>query len=746
MVVKRPVNLFYYEKIFIPVITLFFILGILHPSLVNGQALIFSYSYQNVTRNTTGGTLENGDIIEVHALVKVDKKAKSFYYIDTVRSGTQFVNGSLKIVTNEGLDYLGPYTDASGDDKGVYDGTGSPRIRINLGTSATNPVTGAGFGSTSGGGTVTPGDKPKFYGTTLFMVSYRLKITASFGDTIHLTGNYYFDTSGINRTYRFNYPGIKIIKNSGLCNNFSSASFTADSSFGTGIVQNRALAAIVPGYTKVNLTASAPQDNYYSIVNNTSGTGKTDNSVPYATPTPPSPTRVFGVWDIIGDHTGAANPVAGNLPAKPGDNGGYMLVVNAAYPTGEAYRQTISNVCPNTNYEFSAWVRNICGYCGIDVNGVSSYTPGVLPNLSFAVNDVDYYTSGDIPYTQTWQKRGFMYKTGPGETSFTISIKNNAAGGGGNDWVLDDIKLVTCYPNLIMNPSDTATACANWPAYLSDTVKSYFDNYTHYRWEKSWDGINWTPVNAGSTRTPYLENGLWVYHVDTVFTAVAADSGTFFRMKVATSALNLNDTKCAVDNSQKIFLKVYSSHCSILDAQLLNFSGGITGDRATLKWTSQDATDVQQYDIEKSADGINFKKIGGITATKGDRIANYIFNDPESVNNITYFRLKIINENKSGATYSKIISLFNRQAPFKISTVNPFTNVIKMDVFLPAEGTVEFNLCNMYGDVVSKNQLQLHKGNSQAILGNVDHLPPGLYILRAIFNGVVVQNKLIKNK
>ena len=121
-----------------------------------------------------------------------------------------------------------------------------------MGGGASNPDnTVANFGVTTGGGTVTAGsDQPKFYGTTLFIVAYKLLITANYGDTIHLTGNYYFDTSGVKRTFRFNYAGIKIIKNQALCNNFSSASFTADSSFKSGNTQNRALPAIVPGIHK----------------------------------------------------------------------------------------------------------------------------------------------------------------------------------------------------------------------------------------------------------------------------------------------------------------------------------------------------------------------------------------------------------------------------------------------------------------------------------------------------------------
>ncbi|MGH2565763.1 MAG: hypothetical protein ACRDE5_14700, partial [Ginsengibacter sp.] len=381
-----------------------------------------------------------------------------------------------------------------------------------------------------------------------------------------------------NKSYRFDYAGIKIIQNQALCNNFSSASFTADSSFGSGNIQNRALAADVPGYTKINLGLNAPGDNYYSIANNTSADGTIDNTGAYKPTT--NNHRVFGgYWDIIGDHTGAASTSAGNPAPAAGTNGGYMLVVNAAFTTGEAYRDTIKNVCPNTYYEFSAWVRNICGYCGIDQNSLATYTPGVKPNLSYTINDVDYYTTGNITWDGKWVKRGCLYKTGPAETEFRITIKNNAAGGGGNDWVLDDIKLATCYPNLVNSPKDTATSCKGFPLTLSDTVKSYFDNYTNFCWEKSTDGINWISTGVCGTKVPVLVNGLWQYVVDTAFTTVASDDGTYYRLKVGTTFSNLNDPTCSVNNSQKIYLKVFTSDCTVLDANILNFYGNIVGDK-----------------------------------------------------------------------------------------------------------------------------------------------------------------------
>lgn len=744
---QRSKRFFCKGGFFLFTITFLLVLGLfLFPSSVKAQRLIFSYSYQNVTRNSTGGTLENGDIIEVHALVKVNSKTKTFYYIDSIPAGTQYVSNSLKIVTNEGLTFRGPYTDASGDDLGLYVNSGTPRLRVNIGTGASNPTSDS-VSSTNGGGTVTPGDKPKFYGTTLFIVAYRLQITAGFGDTIHLTGNYYFDTSstGTKTTYRFDYAGIKIIKNSSLCNNFSSASFTTDSSFGSGNIQNRAL-GVVGGneYTKINMGANSPADGYYAIANNTSADGTTDNTGPY-TPTPNSH-RVFnGFWDIIGDHTGATNRALGNLPVAPGTNGGYMLVVNAAFPTGEAFRQTISNVCPNTNYEFSAWVRNICGVCGIDSNSLATHQPGVLPNLSFAVNDVDYYTTGDIPHDNSWQKRGFMYKTGPTESSFTISIKNNAAGGGGNDWVLDDIRLVTCYPNLSMNPSDTATACAGYPITLSDTVKSYFDTYVYYRWETSADGLNWAPVNAGSSKVPTVENGLYVYHVDTVLVPVKADSATYYRVKVGTTTSNLNNPNCSVYNSQRMFLKVYSSTCPILGVSLLDFTGTFVNDKSLLKWTSENEDNLLAYEVEKSFDGIHFTNEGIVTALHQKGASAYTFTDRQNIVTTTFYRLKLLTKSDTGYKYSKIVSVYKTQSAFTITTVNPFKNRVKMNVFVPSEGVIEFNLCDIFGNVVRNKTAELYKGNSLQTLDDVFNLPTGIYILRAVFNGDVVQNKLVKS-
>ena len=53
-----------------------------------------------------------------------------------------------------------------------------------------------------------------------------------------------------------------------------------------------------------------------------------------------------------------------------------------------------------------------------------------------------------------------------------------------------------------MNPSDTATSCTGSPVFMSDTVKSYFNNYVNWCWEKSSDGVSWAGTGVCGTSIP----------------------------------------------------------------------------------------------------------------------------------------------------------------------------------------------------------------------------------------------------
>lgn len=558
------------------------------------QSVKFGNSYINLSKKTVGGTVQPGDTLEIRTNIWFPNAYNSnniYYarYIDNVPSKTAFADDSLRLITNEGLTYK-RWTLGAGNDPGTYLSTppaGEYNVKINLGRTATAPSNNSN--NATGGGTIITGgaskDRPRAGGNVLITTSFKVRVTGAIGDTIILgAGQIRYkktnSSGGTDTVVNAIQYKILISDNDPICPNAIGRNFVAEAggSFDSGTVQNRSYSPtfLIPGYTYLNNVSpsQAIGDGYYGVVNNLSpwastfqNAEKRNNCVTSTAGSPPPlascANRMFsGHWDIIGDHTGTTNTI-GNVPVAVGTRGGYMLVVNADYATSEAYRQSINGLCPNTSYEFSLWVKNVCTNCGADSTGTQTFKPGVYPNLSFAIDDLDRYSSGQID-TLGWMKKGFLFKTGPSQTSITISIRNNASGGGGNDWAIDDIAMVTCNPNLNMIPTGNAQVCYGSQVDVSSTVTSFFNNYTHYRFERSTDnGATWTIPGSG-TGTPNPISGGYQYNAQLV-PSFLADSGHHlnqYRFVVASSPANLGNSDCSFTASTTIVVMV--NDCSII--------------------------------------------------------------------------------------------------------------------------------------------------------------------------------------
>ncbi len=557
------------------------------PIAVNNTIIDYAKSYVNITGGTVGGTINPGDELEIRSTLVIRNTAgaktiDSLAYYDTLRAGAglSLKPGTIATRTNEGKIYQS-FTDASADaDAGWYTTAGAgtdTSIQINLGPTGSRTTRGA----------LTNTSLPSLFGSTcVIMATYRVIVNAAYGTKINFGGGafVYRDAAG-GFGVRIDFPkdSLMVYQSVGICpNNVAQTNILGDEfngTFGTAAAspgsQNRGTSPNT-NYTYQAFNPGGPGDYFYGVPNNTSA----NNSIVQTVVKPGGAPRVFGHWDITGDHTGAANTAKGNKPCDPSlpisstNPCGYMLVVNAAYRTDVAFTFTVSGACPNTYYEISAWIKNICYKCGCDVNGKQSsdasgppyYIPtapgdssGVRPNLAFEVNGVDYYTTGDLLYqglggTQTgsdtlnnWVKRSFVYKTGMSETGFILSIRNNAPGGGGNDWALDDISLRTCYPNMSYSPTITPAICANSTITLFDTVRSFYNTYVQYKWQRSTNGgSTWVDIaGTTATATPVLVSGMYQfiasYTVPPAFTTLA-NNGNQYRVVVATTVANLSST------------------------------------------------------------------------------------------------------------------------------------------------------------------------------------------------------------
>ncbi len=124
-----------------------------------------------------------------------------------------------------------------------------------------------------------------------------------------------------------------------------------------------------------------------------------------------------------------------------------MLLFDASSDPGTFFEITLEGLCPNTQYVFSCFVANIVvpTACG---NG------GIEPDLRFTIVNpltnatIETTTSGNVPVTDEleWLEVGIGFRTEPGQTSILVQVTNNAAGGCGNDLVIDDFNLRLCNP------------------------------------------------------------------------------------------------------------------------------------------------------------------------------------------------------------------------------------------------------------------------------------------------------------
>ena len=711
-------------------------------------------SYINVSKNTTGGTFEPGDTLEIRSAIAVGKfsaySISQVRYNDTIGSNFTYLPGSLRIITNEGLTFRS-YTDAAGDDQAMYDGAAN-NIRINLGTTAT--IANNTTNTAASGGIINYNDKPSFYGGVCIMVaSFRVIINASvaYNTLLNLPGGAFrYKESGVNVTDDLKPYNIFVFANYPSCNNYVGANAIIENNgtFGNGSTQNRNASAIIPGYTFINFSGGQPNDGYYGIANNTSATGATNNLV-----AKPHASRVFNIWDIIGDHTNAISPSLGNNAVAPGTTGGYMAIVNASYATDPAIQQTVANLCTNTYYDFSAWFRNICSLCACDSNGNGAtnssfngpYKPGVNPNLTFQIDGIDYYSTGELTYSSLWEKKGFTYLTTSSQTSFTLTIRNNSPGGGGNDWAVDDVSLATCEPNVNLNITPVLNGCDGIQVDFNAKVTSYFPNYTYYKWQKSIDnGVTWNDSGIDGTGSPNLVSGQWEYTaVYPSFIAHTIDSGHRYRAVTATNSSNLANSNCAFNNNGNTMLNIMN--CSgVLDVKLLAFSGSLINKKSTLKWISSNENNFSHYEVEKSIDGRSFFKIGLVKGNNNNETSVYSFVDIDDITNNVYYRLKMVN--KDGLfKYNEVILVSNTKSVFSVSGyTNPFHNFINIDYTLPNSGKVRFRIVDTYGKTVFMQTVNGKKYLNNNKLENLDNLASGIYSITVFYENVSITKRILK--
>jgi gliding motility-associated-like protein len=247
------------------------------------------------------------------------------------------------------------------------------------------------------------------------------------------------------------------------------------------------------------------------------------NSYSYSASTCPD----SGFYSLTKATTGCFNNSWITINSDHTGNGNFMLV-NASGNPWDFFETTVTNLCPNTNYQFAAWLLNV-----FDVNGY-------IPDVTFRAETLDgtlisEYTTGDIhaDSPHVWTQYGFFFTTPATNPVIVLRMWDNAPGGIGNVFAVDDITLRPCGPHVtasINGSADTVNVCegnTNVYSFTASVSTDFADPV--YQWQASTDsGKTWQDITGANTlslvRQPsYM--GSYLYRLSVVERTVASISG-----------------------------------------------------------------------------------------------------------------------------------------------------------------------------------------------------------------------------
>ncbi len=183
-----------------------------------------------------------------------------------------------------------------------------------------------------------------------------------------------------------------------------------------------------------------------------------------------------------------------------------------------------------------------------------------------------------------------------------------------------------------------------------------------------------------------------------------------------------------------------------LPVSIKNFSASSENNSAYLTWSTVTEYNISSYIVQKSTDGLNFNDIYGVAAlNNGSNVSTYSFNDNSIKDNVSFYRLAVVNFNKDSA-YSPVI-VYRTTIP---SIVRIFPMPIQDQIMLDFKGVegenIKVSVLNSAGLSMYNKEIRVTSSLQHISIPRTSSMKTGMYIL-TIQNGnsMLCSKQLILN-
>ena len=187
---------------------------------------------------------------------------------------------------------------------------------------------------------------------------------------------------------------------------------------------------------------------------------------------------------------------------------------------------------------------------------------------------------------------------------------------------------------------------------------------------------------------------------------------------------------------------------SVLPVQLINFQGNVNkSNKVSLQWKVGGNETINQFEVERSYDGIDFKTIALVFTTEKNGIEDYMFY--ETINNFdkVMYRLKMIDK-KNDVSYSKVL-VFQTKLTTNANNIkiigNPVKDKLTFNYTAYTSQIIDVKIYDMSGRIMMSNKLTSLEGNNIISFPLASTLKASMYLVE-VNNGAEIQTaKFIKD-
>ncbi|MFC4262054.1 beta strand repeat-containing protein [Ferruginibacter yonginensis] len=170
-----------------------------------------------------------------------------------------------------------------------------------------------------------------------------------------------------------------------------------------------------------------------------------------------------------------------------------------------------------------------------------------------------------------------------------------------------------------------------------------------------------------------------------------------------------------------------------LPVKLVNVYATKVDQKNNLHWVVSNEINVQQYIVETSMNGVDFKSIGAVNA---QQISQYVFADATTYTATVYYRLKVVNVDGS-FQYSNIVIVKNNKQLLTSVYPNPATQFIYVNGL---SNNSAVKIVNTNGQVILTKSVK----NITTLQIDVSTLPQGVYFVEAMVDQQVATSQFLK--